>query len=181
MFGRVNLAIAAVLALSLGTVGEDQPAAQKEAPEKSAPQKQAPEKQAPGKQAREKTAGEKPAREKPILVRDLESNVRVRLVGARHSERRGRNLVAKFETLEKEPTVRVIDFPAHTFTTHEQTLRAVITGCVDMHDSDPDENGWHPAKADAFFSIPKEDAPREAGRYSQLDKCFLVSLKLKKE
>lgn len=167
MLGRLTLATVVALGLHLGAVAQEKPPAQAKAPDDEPPEK--------GK----RTGSDKLSPEKPILVRDLASNVRVRLVAARVSERRGGNLMAKFETVGKEPSTRVVTFPAHSFTTHEQTLRAVIVSCTKMADGLPDEDGWHPAKIEAFFSMPKEDAPRDSGRYSQFDRCFLVGIELK--
>src|SRR5262245_21639362 len=129
MLGRFALATAAVLAFHLGAGGQDKPQRAQASRQSAPPEQAAAEATAPQKTA--KTAAEQPARPKPVLVRDLTDNVRVRLVGARYRETRGQNLIAKFETLEKEPAIRVLTFPAHSFTTHEQTLRAIITGCVD--------------------------------------------------
>ena len=117
------------------------------------------------------------AEDKPSLVRELKDNVRVRLVAARVSETRGRYLIAKVETTEMEPKVLQIYFPAHSFTTHEQTLRAVIQSCCGGLEK-PDKDGWFPATAEAIFSVPKEGA--KPGAYSRLEKCFLVSLHLRK-
>lgn len=38
--------------------------------------------------------------EPPITVRDLQNNLRVRLVKARFSEHRGRHLIAQFQAVE---------------------------------------------------------------------------------
>lgn len=124
--------------------------------------------------AEEETPERPQAEHKPVLANELKDNVRVRLVAARISDRRGQNLIAKFQTNEKEPTTLVIHFPAHSFTTHEQTLRAVIRACVDWDNSD--DGGWAPAVVEADFSLPKDG--RQPGAYSPLEKCCLVSLRL---
>ena len=40
-------------------------------------------------------------------------------------------LIAKFETLDKERREITIDFPAHSFTTYERTLQAIIESSSD--------------------------------------------------
>ena len=116
------------------------------------------------------------AEEKPVRAHDLKDNVRVRLVAARTSETRGQNLIAKVETREEEPKTILIRFPAHGFTAHEQTLWAVIQSCVEWDKQD--ENGWSRVEAEAIFSMPKDGAKRETKPYSDLEKCYLVSLRL---
>lgn len=110
----------------------------------------------------------------PVIARNLDDNVRARLVAARLSETRGRYLIALCETNAKEPESIVVNFPAHSLTPHEQTLRAVIRSCVDWKKRD--ESGWSPARAKAIFSLPR-GGPRPNG-YSDLDECFLISLQL---
>lgn len=116
------------------------------------------------------------ADDKPVLTRDLTGNVRVRLVAACLSETRGRYLIARFETIEKEPQTVGLRFPAHSFSTHEQTLRAVILACVDLRK--PDQDGWSPAKPEAIFSVPADLGKQSAGGYGLLEKCFLLSLRM---
>jgi hypothetical protein len=117
------------------------------------------------------------ADDKPVLVRDLKENVRAVLVGARHSKTRGRYLIVRLKTVEKEPKVIHVAFPAHSFTTHEQTLRAAVLACVDLTNRDAD--GWSPAEAEAIFSVPRDDAKGPPGRYSRLERCCLLSLRLR--
>ena len=117
--------------------------------------------------------------EKPVLVRDLSDNVRARLTGAKFSERRGRGLIARFETLGKDPKPRIIDFPNHSFTTHEATLRAVVMSGVDMDRAGDD--GWHPVRLEVIASLPPENAPRRPGRSSLLDSVFLYAVEPLKE
>jgi hypothetical protein len=110
----------------------------------------------------------------PILVRDLADNVRARLTGVKSSERRGRALMARFETLGKDPKQRIVTFPNHSFTTHEATLRAVIMSGVDLDRVGDD--GWHPVRLQVIASLPPENAPHRPGRYSQLDTIFLYAV-----
>jgi hypothetical protein len=127
-----------------------------------------------GGAAADEMAQQADAPNKPVLAKDQKDNVRVRLVGVRRSDRRGRNLEAKFQTLEKEPETLFIHFPAHSFTTHEQTLSALIRGCVAW--DKPAEDGWAPAVVEADFSIPQGRS--QPTTYSPLEKAFLVELRL---
>ncbi len=116
------------------------------------------------------------ADDKPVLANDLRDNVRVRLLAARLSETRGRYLLAKCETIEKDPKSVVINFPAHSLTTHEQTLKAIILSCVDLEKQDQD--GWSRAEAEAIFSVPQDLGKQPPGKHSLLESCFLLSLRL---
>ena len=131
--------------------------------------------------SRSALADDKPKADKaaPTLVHELKDNVRMRLVGVRFSQARAHNLIVKFETLDKAPAARVLHFPPGSLTVNEETLRTVVMSCVDL-DGRADAEGWFAPHTKAIFSVPKED-PRDRGEYHPFEKCFLVSLKLKKE
>jgi hypothetical protein len=109
-----------------------------------------------------------------LRAQDLTDNVRVRLVSATLSETRGHNLIATFQTEEKEPQTHHVGFPAHSFTPHEQTLRAVIQCCC-FH---PDKHSLGKATVEAVFSIPPPSDRQKLGQAGYLQRCYLVSIDL---
>jgi hypothetical protein len=114
----------------------------------------------------------------PVRVNDLKDNVQVRLVAAKVSEGRGQELMAKFETLDEARKEILVGFPAHSFTTHEQTLMSIIWGCID-HPA-PRVAGWRKVKdgVEAIFSVPKDGIHGYGARGETYERCYLVSLKL---
>jgi uncharacterized protein YaiE (UPF0345 family) len=118
--------------------------------------------------------------DEPVRVNDLKDNVRARLIGAKRSQGRAALLIAKFETQDEARKEVQIVFPAHSFTTHERTLRQVIEGCLD--EREPGEGGWHKVRAgvEAVFSVPEKGASFQGGGKGakSLDHCYLFSLKL---
>lgn len=115
----------------------------------------------------------------PVLVGDLKENVRARLVSARISETRGQYLIAKLETVGDVPQPLLLVFPAHSLTTHEQTLSSIIKSCV--RDIGVRRNEWHPARAEVIFSVPDLDAQRDLDNAACLERCALISIDLAKE
>lgn len=114
--------------------------------------------------------------DEPLLAGDLNDNVRARLVSARTSESRGQYLVAVFRTVkEKEPRTIVVRFPAHSFTPHEQTLRAVIESCCPRRG---ERHAERPAVVEATFSIPDAAAWRKLGQAEGLRRCVLLNIRL---
>jgi hypothetical protein len=117
--------------------------------------------------------------DEPVRINDLSGNVRARLIGAKRSQGRGANLIAKLETIDKERRPIQIVFPAHSFTTHEATLKAVIESCSDWGKA-PDHSDWSRVKSEVIFSVPPKGAHFSGGGLGEksLDHCYLVSLKL---
>jgi hypothetical protein len=118
--------------------------------------------------------------DEPVRVNDLGGNVQARLVGAKRSAGRGAWLIAKFETLDKERREIEIVFPAHSFTTHEATLKAIILSCSDWGDA-PDHSKWGRVRGEVIFSVPPKGAHFSGGGGTgakTLDHCYLVSLKV---
>jgi hypothetical protein len=112
----------------------------------------------------------------PVEAGAVKGNVEVQLVAARTSDRRGQELIAKFETRDKARAEVLVRFPAHSFTTHENTLMRLIAGCVER---DPGAGGWRPVKGGvaAVFSVPAGGANDR----DTLERCFLVSLEVKSD
>ena len=106
----------------------------------------------------------------PVRVDDL-NNIRVRFIAAKKSESRGQNLIAKFETQDKDRKEFVIVFPSHSFTTHESTLMSIVGTCSGR---EVDNSGWTKAKSgvEAVYSIPVGGVKD----YSMLEQCYLVTL-----
>jgi len=120
-----------------------------------------------------------PVAGEPVRVNDLSGNVKARLIGAKRSQGRGAWLIARFETIDKERREIKVAFPAHSFTTHEATLKALILSCTDWGDA-PDYSQWGRIRGEVIFSIPEKGAgPRGGGQgLKSLDHCYLVSLRL---
>jgi hypothetical protein len=116
----------------------------------------------------------------PVRTGELQGNVKVRLVAARTSEARTQHLIAKFETRDKDRTEILVQFPAHSFTTHETTLMHLITVGVKRS---PEAGGWQPAKGqvEAVFSVPASWAGARGNGNDSLERCFLVSLEVKSD
>jgi hypothetical protein len=125
--------------------------------------------------ADEKPVAGKPAA--PLTEKDLPDNVKVRLVAACRSTNRTVQLIAKFVTADKEKREILVEFHTTVATPHERTLMNLVEACVGGCGPGAGPE-WRPAEAEAVFSIPKEGATfRNRKDY---DKCYLVSLKLKK-
>lgn len=89
------------------------------------------------------------------LADETPTPIRVRLVSARVSERRGRNLEVQFERVDnKEKLVR--RFPAHSFTPHEATLIRIIRSCVELNKGESPQDWSLSTRAEAVFMIPPE-------------------------
>jgi hypothetical protein len=115
--------------------------------------------------------------DEPVRVNDLSRNVKARLVGAKRSQGRAAHLIARFETIDKERREIHIVFPAHSFTTHEATLKAIIVSCSDWGDA-ADHSEWGRVRGEVIFSIPEKGAHFSGGQgVKSLDHCYLVSLK----
>jgi len=115
----------------------------------------------------------------PVKANGLSDNVRARFLGARRSEGRGANLVAKFQAVDKPSLQIELVFPAHSFTTHEATLIALVESCSDWGDA-PDYSQWSSVRTEMIFSMP-EKGIHFAGvgtSASSLDLCYLESLKI---
>jgi hypothetical protein len=112
----------------------------------------------------------------PVEAGAVKGNVEVRLLAARTSDRRGQELIAKFETRDKARAEVLVRFPSHSFTTHESTLMGLIQGCVER---DPGPGGWRSVKGgvEAVFSVPAGGANDR----DTLERCFLVLLELKSD
>jgi hypothetical protein len=118
--------------------------------------------------------------EEPVRINDLSGNVKARLVGARQGEGRGAWLVAKFETLGEGRREVVVVFPAHSFTTHEATLKAIVESCSDWGEA-ADHSQWSRVKGEAVFSLPAKGAHFAGGQGAKsLDYCYLISLKVER-
>jgi hypothetical protein len=117
--------------------------------------------------------------EEAVRVSDLSSNVKARLIGAKRSPGRGAWLIAKFQAIDKERREIEIVFPAHSLTTHEATLKALIESCSDWGDA-PDYSEWGRVRGEVIFSVPEKGAHFAGGGpgVKPLDHCYLVSLKL---
>jgi hypothetical protein len=127
-------------------------------------------------------ADEKPVPKKPAALlteRDLPDNVQVRLVAARRSEERTVHLIAKFVTTDKEKREILVVFHTTVATPHERTLMSLVEACVGGCGPGAGP-AWRPAEAEAVFSIPKEGVTFHVRNRQGYDKCYLVSLKLKK-
>src|SRR5262245_34682641 len=113
----------------------------------------------------------------PVRAGEVKGNVEVRLVAARTSDARTQHLIAKFETRDKARAEILVHFPAHSFTTHENTLMRLIMGCVER---DPGAGGWRPVKGavEAVFSVPGGHAGASVTDGDALERCFLVSLEI---
>jgi hypothetical protein len=120
-----------------------------------------------------------PGADEPVRVNGLSGNVKARLVGAKRSQGRAAFLIAKFETLDKERREIEVVFPAHSFTTHEATFKAIVESCSDWGDA-PDYSKWSRVRDEVIFSVPEKGAgPGGGGSGAKsLDHCYLVSLKL---
>jgi hypothetical protein len=120
-----------------------------------------------------------PMADEPVRVNDLSGNVKARLIGAKRSQGRGAWLIAKLQTIEKERREIHIVFPAHSFTTHEATLKAIVQSCSDWGDA-LDHSQWSRVKSEVIFSVPPKGAHFSGGGLGEksLDHCYLVSLKL---
>ena len=116
--------------------------------------------------------------DEPVRVNDLSGNIKARLVGAKRSQGRGGNLIAKFDVLDKERREIEVVFPAHSFTTHEATLMVLIESCSDWGDA-ADHSKWSRVRGEVIFSIPKKGAHFAASSpgVKSLDHCYLVPLK----
>lgn len=117
------------------------------------------------------------AADEPVRVNNLSGNVKARLIAAKRSQGRAALLIARFEPLDGGKEIQVV-FPAHSFTTHEATLKAVIVSFSDWGDS-PDHSNWSKVRGEAIFSLPAKGANFSGGSgMKSLDHCYLVSLKL---
>ncbi len=99
--------------------------------------------------------------EEPVRVNDLSGNIKAGLIGAKRGPGRGAWLIAKFQTIDKERREIQIAFPAHSFTTHEATLQAIIESCSDWGDA-PDYSKWGRVRGEVIFSIPEKGAAQLA-------------------
>jgi len=117
--------------------------------------------------------------DEPVRVNEISGNVKARLTAAKRSQGRAAHLIARFETLDEARREVTIVFPAHSFTTHEATLKAIILSCSDWGNAADDSN-WGRVKGEVIFSIPAKGAHFSAGGpgVKSLDHCYLVSLKL---
>jgi hypothetical protein len=112
--------------------------------------------------------------ERPVRVSDLTGNVEARLVGSKRHQGSGGWLMAKLETLDADRKEIVLLFPAHSFTTHERTLKEIIQGCTVGQQADRD--GWHKVKdgIEAVFFVPKDGIGASGNK--SLDHCCLTKL-----
>ena len=118
----------------------------------------------------------------PVKANGLSDNVRARFIGARRSVSKAANLVAKFQAVDKPNLQIVVVFPAHSFTTHEATLVALVESCSDWGDA-PDYSQWSSVRTEMIFSLP-EKGINYGGigtGDSSLDHCYLESMKIAHE
>lgn len=116
--------------------------------------------------------------DEPVRVNDLRDNVKARLVGVKIGQGRAALLIAKFETIDESKREIEIVFPAHSFTTHEATLKAIIMSSSDWGGA-ADSTNWGRVKGEVIFSMPKKGAHFiSTGGAKSLDHCYLVSLNL---
>jgi hypothetical protein len=121
------------------------------------------------------------AEEKRVLTKDITDNRKVQLVAAQISIRRGQNLMAKFVDLGSKTNQEfVVEFPAHSHTTHESTLMRIIMSCVDWEIPKDNPYTWHAATCEVTFSVPKEAGGygADSGHY---DRWFLLSIKIREK
>ena len=108
-----------------------------------------------------------------VEVKDLNENRKLKLISAKISPTARQNLVATFIDLSPGSDGKEfeVNFGAHSFDVHEQTLAAVIEGAVDWTKPD-DAYVAHTAKIETIFSAPREQQGTNFSRW------FLVSLKV---
>jgi hypothetical protein len=106
--------------------------------------------------------------------KDTANNIEVRLIGAKISESRALNLMAKFALLKGEPKEFIVSFPAHSHTTHETTLMNIVRSCTPGPGSGQNWHDWKEATLEAVFSVPKD-------RRDEFSHWYLISIRVRGE
>lgn len=90
-----------------------------------------------------------------VTLRDLDDNIRVRLVAAKISKTRGQYLIIELARISGagETGRIVVSFKSRSNTPHVATLRAIVNTCVNWNEPQ-NRNEWHQATKRAVFSIP---------------------------
>jgi len=104
------------------------------------------------------------------LAGRLPDNITVRLVAAATSPQRGQNRLARFVSVDSKGASRelVVQFPAHSHTTHEATLIQLIDACIQWspQSGQSTEPIWSPARCDLTFSVPRNAGESTAARFN---------------